>query len=924
MTNTQLWATAPGSTNKVKLDLYPTEPIKLTFSAENLTDLPAINSVYSQTFRMPATGINNQFFKFWFNVNINDFDVSKKVQAQIVTEAGFFTEGHIRLQKVYRNNQSTLIDYEVLFLGEVRDFATQVGDGFMNTIDTTSLDHDLNYATIVSSWNASPGTTAGLKSGNVLYPFVEYGYSYDSAGVVDVTMIRPTGTNNFVDNPMSINQFRPWIRARWMVDYIFSLTEYDYESLFFESTLFDQLYINATGNTATASMDDLLVNNQMQVTMPNQQWGTLGGVTQYWEWPIEVFDNGDNWDGVKYTAPVAGTYTFNWDLSGDVTWVNIGGGGSYTWPNVEMNIYYYVNAAPTLLSTHTNGGVDPAVYFLETGTANITLNPGDEVRFGYTVENTLGTPPTLLYNSDTFTNNLTVTAAPKKVNVSTLLPNNVKIIDWFRGLLKKFRLVMVPKKDNAKVFRIEPWADYIGSGTTYDWTHKLDGSKDIQFEPLFFSQSASIKFTDTEDQDHPNYDNQTVFKEVYGTRLFDSNNELLKDQRTIDTLFAPTPVEIIDNYILEQSMIFPHLAKVEASSAGTIQLKPIVAKPRLLFYNGLKNVTGLPVADGAPPGTPANLWNFEGNSQSQYPLASYLSDFPSTPTSLNLNWEIEPGRWPDQANPDGLNGEDVYTRYWQGYIESVYSSEARKMTATFVLDANDLGVDFNDTIFIKDSWWRILKINNAPLTGINPIQVELIKVFDAPDNSCNCTEYYVTDNRPAPTENPFFFTYIDCDTGLPTTGQVDQQSIAVCSCEPFTTGDKLVTVTSTGAACYPPAPPSPVEEQVYKNTDNAGTTVIDKTASTNPSDVNWINIAGVDLPAGEVSTSINVEIEEGYFWRVGYQQTSGTGDIVNFQFIRDNEIIYQEQIDAPPTMRYVICPEPINENYAYSVNVTIS
>ena len=920
MTNVQLWALEPGGTNKFKLDTYPTEPIKLTFTAETLTDLPAINAVYSQTFRLPATGLNNQFFQYWFNVNINDFDVSQKVTAEIQTESGLFIEGQLRLQKVYRNYQSTLIDYEVLFLGEVRDFASQVGDGFMNSLNLSGLDHILNYTNITTSWNAQPGTTNGLKSGNVLYPLVEYGYTYNASGQVQDSMIRAeiaNATNRAFSSssyPLSIYQWRPWIRAKYLIDHIFSLTDYTYDSVFFESDLFNQLYINATGNTATTSMQDLLANNLLNVVAADQTYGTINGVTQKWQWPTEVIDSGNNWNGTSYTAPVNGSYTFNYDFIGDVIWINIGG-GSGAFPDVQIEVYYYKNGVPQPLFVADNGGVDPAVSFADAATFSLVLNAGDVIEFGYRVQH-LNPGPTLLFETTLNANVLTVTAAPISVNVASLLPNNVKTIDWFRAILKKFRLVMVPKRDNPKEFVIEPWNDYIASGKQYDWTHKLDGSKDIQFEPLFYTQSATIKFTDQEDQDHPNFDQQTVFKEVYGTRFFDSNNDLLKDQRVIDTLFAPTPVEVIDGAAVgvTNGFILPHFAKIEATSNGGNQLKPVVAKPRLLFYNGLRSASGIP----------GGTWWFDTDanpvtppvSHTTYPLVSYMSSVPTTANSLNLSWEIEAGRWYNN-NPNGISGQDVYQKYWQAYVESIYSPSARKMTATFVLDSQDLKVDFNDTIFIRDSWWRILKISDAPLNGINPVKVELIKLLDAPGDECNCQRYFVTDNRPFP-EGIFYFDYIDCTTGEVVTGQVFQNSVQICACKPFASGDPDVYVTNSGQACASTPPNGDVGVDVVVSSANGGAVMLQQYTT------EWQDVAVQDIPAQPTTTSLKGAVAQGNGFRVGYQQAIGTGDLVDVQFLRDGEIIYEDSFIAMNIMQYLVCPEVMDTQYTYSVQMNVS
>jgi len=913
MTNTQLWAITPTGA-KIKLDTYETDPIKLTFTAENLSDLPTVNSTYSQTFRLPATGTNNQFFDYWFNVNANDFDVSKKTSAEIITEAGFFIDGQIRLQKVYRNYESTLIDYEVLFLGEVRDFSTQVGEGFMNSINCNDLAHILNHNNIITSWNALAGTTNGLKNGNVLYPLVEYGYSYNSAGQVQQNQLHTSGSRRFTqaNNALDLWQWRPWIRAKYLIDQIFNSTSYTYSSVFLESDLFQNLYVNATGNTATPDTRDLLSTNLMQVVAPDQTFGTVNGVQQIWNWPAETFDYGNNWNVNVYTAPLTGAYTFQYNFDGNVTWVNIGG-GSGSFPDVTIQVFYTKNGgAPQIIGTADNGGLDPTVYFTNQGNLNLNLVAGDQIRFGYRIQH-LNPPPTLLFETTLYGNALSVISAPVSVNPGTLLSSRVKTIDWFRSIISRFRLVMVPDRENPRNFIIEPWNDYIATGKKVDWTHKIDGSKDIQFEPLFFTQASNIRFTDAEDSDHPNVNHLQVFKEVYGTRIFDSNNELLKGERVISTVMAPTPVERVEGTVAN-NIIIPHmgtLEPVEGTNGG--RLVPIAAKPRLVFWNGMK-------ANGFPGNQHWYMYNDFTQPQQMhtYPMVSYMSEFPTTATTQHLSWELEYPRFTEP--PIASLGKDVYTTYWEDFIESTYSNEARKMTATFILDAQDLKITFRDSIFIRDSWWRILKITDAPLSGLNAVKVELIKLLDAPEADCDCEKYYVTDGRTIP-ESVAFFTYIDCTTGEPTTGEVFQNSVVVCSCKPFSTGDPQVFVTDTGESCTTRPPiPVPVDVDIFKNINPGGAVVI-QNSTTGVGD--WTTAYSVDLPIGEYANKFPYIVNSGEFTRIGYSSLP-PGQLCTITWYRNDEVVNRTTFVPRDAIQYSTFAERIDSlaNYRASISIT--
>ena len=77
------------------IDLYDTEPIKLTLSIEDITTADA-SSVFSKTFRVPATRNNNEFFKNVFAIDGIDYDVTVKKPAEILVDGAEFKSGHIR------------------------------------------------------------------------------------------------------------------------------------------------------------------------------------------------------------------------------------------------------------------------------------------------------------------------------------------------------------------------------------------------------------------------------------------------------------------------------------------------------------------------------------------------------------------------------------------------------------------------------------------------------------------------------------------------------------------------------------------------------------------------------------------------------------------------------------------------------------
>ena len=82
----------------------------MTLSIEDITQADA-TSVFSKTFRVPATRHNNDFFENAYEVDGIDFDVTLKNYAEILVDGAEFREGHIRLQKIYRNHDLAAIKF---------------------------------------------------------------------------------------------------------------------------------------------------------------------------------------------------------------------------------------------------------------------------------------------------------------------------------------------------------------------------------------------------------------------------------------------------------------------------------------------------------------------------------------------------------------------------------------------------------------------------------------------------------------------------------------------------------------------------------------------------------------------------------------------------------------------------------------------
>jgi len=697
------------------IDLYEEETLKLNFSIEDITSTEA-KSTFSRTFRVPSTGTNNEFFHNAFLVEGIDFDVTVKVPAEIEVGGAFFRSGHIRLQKIYRNEEKNGLDYELLFLGETRDFASVLGESPLCELDGSSLTHTLSYANVVASWDAYPEgalLTDGLLDGDVLYPLVDHGNTYDSSGVVQEPEIRTVGSKKFTQStqPLLANRFKPMIRAKKVIDMIFDSTPYTYTSSFFDSPLFHKIYVSAWGNEATIYNQETETQNIFRAeTAVNANMPGPSGGYQLAECPVEIYDPGNNYNNTgssspqpfAYEIPISGAYTFT-GTAFIGTLPDWGTGTSYGRVSIFVN-----GSAVSFGNWLTFSGISNTTY---TG----AFTAGDYVQLY--IETSPNTDISA-YSDAMFR----CTSAPGIIEPTFQLDCEYKQIDFLKDILKLFRCVMAPDKDNPTNFIIEPWVDYIASGDILDWSDKVDRTKDFQIEPLFFTQSDRIEFKFAEDEDWVNAYNQNAYKQVYGQLNYDSQNELLKDTREIDVAFSPTPTTQIEGDTNTSSWIIPQIHEHDSEGSVTLH-NPIKPNTRILFYNGLQPTS--------------HTWYFSDGTtaygKSTYPAVNYQEGHPPFALyGLNLNWNRWFAYYGDQVTGwDEYAGQSLFERYWSTYVNSLYNKFARRVTCNVVLNSVDLqDFTFDDVIYIDGVYYRPEKIIDAPIGNKESVRVQLIKLLD--------------------------------------------------------------------------------------------------------------------------------------------------------------------------------------------------
>lgn len=730
MDNIQLFAQLQeGSdySSYVELDLYEADPIKITKSIQSVEDPQATTSSFSQTYKIPYTNNNGKFFKSVFNVNSNDFNPVKKANAYINVNGAYFISGNIRLNNIITNASNGKIEYEVIFYGQTSTFASVVGPRDLSQISMVEYTHTSSYTNITNSW------VNGLFNGDIVYPLAEWGYTYNqTTKQPTVTTLARYNTTNGVkgftnsNNPLDTKQFKPAIRTKVIWDKIFKDAGFTYTSNFLNSSFFRSIYMISTNSASVTAESEL----RSDVVLKNKGMD-VSGVNDI-EFGVVTYDNANaiNVSNSTYVAPYTGNYKIQMELLANYSTPYYNPEDNYVIIGLEVlsngvlisatdGYLYGIGGAQNSSYIYTTIFQGPYGVYLEgtTFTFDVNLTAGSVLTFriypGYGG-----------INSFELSNESKIRIiGPDVLDPAGYLPTQYKQLDFIKGINDRFKLMWEPDPQNPTNFFIEPWISWINGGVQKDWTDKLDESSDITITPLFSTQPREYVFKDSEESDLYNFAYQQTNKETFGQLNKDSGIEIITGSKEIKSIFAPLQVAPIGN---SDDFLIPHFAKDTET-----ERQPIQVKPRLGFYNGLVSA---PVT-----------WYMKNGATSvpktSYPLLSNFDSYPFNTASFDISWNNVPQFWNPALNLgpsatggtmvpfDGRTAKTSYNNYWNSWFESTYDPYGRIMKGVFALDSVDIqNLAFNDKIFIKDSWWLPLKVNDFVIGKKNKTSVELLKL----------------------------------------------------------------------------------------------------------------------------------------------------------------------------------------------------
>jgi len=694
-TNTQLFSTAPwnfATTDlpnfnymqavpaivDMYLDLFENESISQNWKFQDLNNFTA-QGAFSREFRVPFSDNNQKALGSLFDVNTdagaNNY-FHYKLPAEIRIDTLPIATGYIRVRKIYKQ-MNRIHEVEIAFYAETPDLVRNIGDKkLVDIADLTTLDEIVSYDIVTTPTSER------------IWTLCDRGQRWSEGGEANTRSLITATTPVW---PADLTPAMNW----W---YLFEkiITEAGFELVAGTlNTLLSDYWMPWCNSRQLVASDSF---NEQFFRVYNSASQLIGGALTTIPLDTEIFDNGGDFNPAleQYVTPTDGYYTFRF--------VN-----KFTVAGTVNNISYFLSVdGVDIFLEDFNVFNDTIIDF----SYRIGIDAGSIVRFKIKTNN--ATPAVTLVAGDGTYSTSIVELVKTEFNFGQTIYYNLnapdmKQIDFVTDVIKMHNCAIVPDRANPTKIYIVPQNSYLGSGTTLDWTSKLDTSKDVVIGSTVDLQKSKFQFTYTAGDDIISKQYQ-VANRIYG--------DYEAVGYTINPNTTPSDFAIGDQKIQLVTRSTP--SGLVKGSGYVIpiflndQLEFVAPGARCLYEAGTYDVQLYDDGISAAVNTSVPVLN------NYSVLVPELDDY-------DLNWAPEVPAQPILGNPYN----NLFNLYWRTYMNALYSPEARMMEANFALDLKDiLTFSFADKIWIQDSYWRIVEISDYKVGMYESTKVKLLKFLE--------------------------------------------------------------------------------------------------------------------------------------------------------------------------------------------------
>ena len=692
--------------SETTLELEGSPSISLNLAVAKPGESMQRHAGYSQTFRLPFTNVNNQFFQHFYEVTLadGDFDPTQKTEV-IIYEAGVpVIRGAMQLRAVRLMSKV----YEVNVLGDVADLFAEMGNkkvrqafrsGIINEL--TSYNYQNTRANVISSQTLTNDITSGLVGdGTIIIPLADHGLRADGQPLVAESGYGLLDSGA-LEAGLYPDMLKPAIRLHEVIERIIVSNGFYYESDFLDGAYFQSIYMtlaNETERAPTTSANEMKavcsigsntytnVYEGIWVNVPFNSVGLYGG-----------FDTGSNFNTSTNTYVTAAAGTHHFEAKVRFRLLNAGAGEevdviagifrdgvsigntplTITTDDDDITVQWSASA-PCLQSSDIKVAFRIAIGDLQTGTTLEVTGQGID-DFAYS--------------------HFLVTFAPGgTVNIPAAMPR-ITQKEFMKDLCQRFNLVIEASPDDPKKLLIEPYPDWIADGTDAYWTDKLDLDKERTLSPTSSLKTATIELGDKESDDVGNAYMTSTLGRVFGRYSQTIDDEFATGELKNTPVFAPFFIYSVPTLAGDPSTVLPNVLIHRSYEIEGQGVKPVSQPPKLFHATGLQAVQPLYIG---------------GSSFTSYQLCSPFEDAPAEADSRHLFWNnndrvFNANHALINGNPPGIGG--YHQTYWASYLADIYNPDARMFEAHLYLTPSDIrNLRFNNRVHILGAAYKLTEV----------------------------------------------------------------------------------------------------------------------------------------------------------------------------------------------------------------------
>lgn len=703
-----------------RLDLFDDEEITINLSIQNYKELDKIFTDFTQSFTVPATGVNNEIFahyyrtdvvasritqsssggysnwddlvQYWDSMGIiwdagsattseeNTFDGRLRPTARIEINSLLFRDGVIQIEDVLMRGTQPYA-YTLTFYGYLVNLNDLFGEDYLYDLDLSAYNHSYDGNTILQGFNAD-----ALLGGDVFYPLMSpvrnWVYNVNASSTAHDDDIQYLTGHTGHHHGVNYYELKPALKVKKILEAIESKYGVTFSGSFLSDATFEKLYlwahryegylyepgttiewgiINMNRNTGGGTEFNLTTDTWNVVTTDNYEINvTIANASVDYE--LGLFVNGQLFASNLVDQHPASSYTTTWEGTSF---------GFYAGDEVKLYIRPQGAIAPSSMTYQCTNyeAIDTAL----------------DVKFQ--VDQSLSSS----YNFE--------------LKMSDLMPE-IKVADFLAGIVKMHNLVIVPTSNTAFTFyTLDSW---------YSAGSDLNLQEFINIEEVEVKRPDLFRRIEFDYQDTDQilgYQYKKTNKVGYGD--LNSDFQFDGDEFKVELPFECPLFEILDNYenteepVSKTNILVYKSQTREPDTDYNNRFQKYVGAPILIYGEFPYEIDGNPIGfvdEADPPNETEclNVWYANTSSTSL-----------GVGVAKSLTWGADIDPYYLSSIPDSL-----YNVYWSDYIEDLYAKNKRVFQVNAVLPLGKiLNLDLNNLIVWNNQKFKINNVNLNLATG---------------------------------------------------------------------------------------------------------------------------------------------------------------------------------------------------------------